>query len=189
MNPKAIIAEINNTPWGEQHAYVLDEAHNEGRDTKKCYSPDKAFHISPFMCMEQHYTWHFTSPKQHLSMHMQSYEHGTAIFDATMNLQRTEISRSALRTRPNAVSLYYRTRYQCDLLAGAAPVAEARSLLSPSFAEQRKPMSQTTAPTLHSSAKPQPTSLPNAWARRMVLAKMSRFTKGHLTISDGEQVF
>ena len=49
-------------------------------------------------------------------------------------------------------------------------------------------MSQTTAPTLHSSEKPQPTSLPNAWARRMVLAKMSRFTKGHLTISDCEQV-
>ncbi|MGB0606296.1 MAG: class I SAM-dependent methyltransferase [Candidatus Latescibacterota bacterium] len=49
-------------------------------------------------------------------------------------------------------------------------------------------MSQTTAPTLPPTAKPQPTSLPNAWARRMVLAKMSRFTKGHLTIEDGEQV-
>ena len=49
-------------------------------------------------------------------------------------------------------------------------------------------MSQTTAPTLPPTAKPQPTSLPNAWARRMVLAKMSRFTKGHLTIKDGEQV-
>ena len=93
---EAIIAEINNTPWGEQHAYVLDEAHNEGRDTKKRYSLDKAFHISPFMCMEQHYTWHFTSPKDHLSVHMQSHEHGTAIFDATMNLQRTEINCSAL---------------------------------------------------------------------------------------------
>ena len=49
-------------------------------------------------------------------------------------------------------------------------------------------MSQTTAPTLPPTAKPQPTSLPNAWARRIVLAKMSRFTKGHLTIEDGEQV-
>ncbi len=93
---EAIIAEINNTPWGEQHAYVLDEAHNEGRDIKKRYRLDKAFHISPFMCMEQHYTWHFTSPKDHLSVHMQSHEHGTAIFDASMNLQRTEISRCAL---------------------------------------------------------------------------------------------
>ncbi|MEC7281561.1 MAG: DUF1365 family protein, partial [Verrucomicrobiota bacterium] len=29
-------------------------------------------------------------------VHMQSHEHGAPIFDATMNLQRTEISRSAL---------------------------------------------------------------------------------------------
>lgn len=93
---EAIIAEINNTPWGEQHAYVLDEKHNEGRETKKCYKLDKAFHISPFMGMKQHYTWHFTAPKEHLSVHMQSHEQSTALFDATMNLQRTEISSPAL---------------------------------------------------------------------------------------------
>ena len=93
---EAIIAEINNTPWGEQYAYVLDETHNEGRETKKRYRLDKAFHISPFMGMEQHYTWHFTAPTDHLSVHMQSHEQETALFDATMNLQRTEISRRAL---------------------------------------------------------------------------------------------
>ncbi len=93
---EAIIAEINNTPWGEQHAYVLDEAHNEGREEKKRYQLDKAFHISPFMGMDQHYTWHFTAPTQHLSVHMQNHERGASLFDATMNLQRTEISSHSL---------------------------------------------------------------------------------------------
>lgn len=50
-------------------------------------------------------------------------------------------------------------------------------------------MSQTTAPTKQTTAQPQHTSLPNAWARRMVLAKMARFTQGHLTIEDGGQTF
>jgi cyclopropane-fatty-acyl-phospholipid synthase len=50
-------------------------------------------------------------------------------------------------------------------------------------------MSQTTARTTKTTAQPQPTSLPNAWARRMVLAKMARFTQGHLTIEDGGQTF
>ncbi len=50
-------------------------------------------------------------------------------------------------------------------------------------------MSQTTARTKQTTAQPQHTSLPNAWARRMVLAKMARFTQGHLTIEDGGQTF
>ncbi len=93
---EAIIAEINNTPWGEQHAYVLDETRNEGRDSKKRYQFDKAFHVSPFMGMEQHYTWHFVAPTHQLSVHMQSRERDAALFDATMNLQRTEISAGTL---------------------------------------------------------------------------------------------
>lgn len=93
---EAIIAEINNTPWGEQHAYVLDETRNEGRDSKKRYQFDKAFHVSPFMGMEQHYTWHFVAPTHQLSVHMQSRERDAALFDATMNLQRTEISARTL---------------------------------------------------------------------------------------------
>ena len=98
---------------------------------------------------------------------MQSHEQGTALFDATMNLQRTEISHRAAGPRAGAISFYNSPRYRRHLLAGAAPVAETRSLLSPSIAEQRKPMSQTTAPTLHSSQNrsphPCPTLRPVAW--------------------------
>ena len=73
---EAIIAEINNTPWGQQHAYVLDEGLNEGRDSKKRYQFDKAFHVSPFMGMDQHYAWNFTAPTSSLGIHMDNYEAG-----------------------------------------------------------------------------------------------------------------
>ena len=89
---EAIIAEINNTPWGQQHAYVLDEGLNEGRDSKKRYQFDKAFHVSPFMGMDQHYAWNFTAPTSSLGIHMDNYEAGDRLFDATMNLKRSEIS-------------------------------------------------------------------------------------------------
>ena len=48
-------------------------------------------------------------------------------------------------------------------------------------------MSQTTLDTTPKAARPQPTTLPNAWARRLVLAKLARFTKGYLIVEDGEQ--
>ena len=75
---------------------MLFRSRNEGRDSKKRYQFDKAFHVSPFMGMEQHYTWHFVAPTHQLSVHMQSRERDAALFDATMNLQRTEISAGTL---------------------------------------------------------------------------------------------
>ena len=50
-------------------------------------------------------------------------------------------------------------------------------------------MSQTTSPVQHSTIKSKSSLLTNSLARRMVLAKMARFTEGFLTIKDGEQVF
>ncbi len=97
---EAIVAEINNTPWGEQHTYVLDEAHNqvEGRAAgrKKHYGLRKVFHVSPFMGMEQDYDWRFICPGQRLVVHMENYEKGERIFDATLALRRTEIGAAAL---------------------------------------------------------------------------------------------
>jgi uncharacterized protein len=93
---EAIIAEINNTPWGQQHTYVLDEGLNSGRQHKKCYQFDKAFHVSPFMGMDQHYTWHFNAPTSSIGIHMDSIENSTSLFDATMNLKRCEINRFSL---------------------------------------------------------------------------------------------
>jgi hypothetical protein len=50
-----IVAEVNNTPWNEQHAYVLDSFENLSRGNKKHFRFSKDFHVSPFHAMEQTY--------------------------------------------------------------------------------------------------------------------------------------
>lgn len=93
---RTIIAEINNTPWGEQHCYVLDRKSDDGHGAKHRWRLEKEFHISPFMSMDVHYDWRFTDPADALSVHMQSREHGEHLFDATMTLRRVEITGTSL---------------------------------------------------------------------------------------------
>jgi DUF1365 family protein len=89
---ETIVAEVNNTPWGERHAYVLSESMNSGAAGHKQYRPAKQMHVSPFMVMDVDYDWRFSSPGNQLSVHMQNSRQGQKIFDATLVLKRSEIS-------------------------------------------------------------------------------------------------
>ena len=89
---ETIVAEVNNTPWGERHCYVLDEAMNQGKATHKRYSPVKQMHVSPFMPMDIDYDWRFSSPQETLAVHMENARQGRKIFDATLEFERTEIT-------------------------------------------------------------------------------------------------
>jgi uncharacterized protein len=93
---ETVVAEVNNTPWGEQHCYVLSEPMNKGTPTHKRYDFGKEFHVSPFMGMDQSYRWRLTEPGKGLSIHIENFENGEQLFDATMVLKRTEISSGAL---------------------------------------------------------------------------------------------
>ncbi len=93
---ETIVAEVNNTPWGERFCYVLGENMNQGKATHKRYSPVKQMHVSPFMPMDIDYDWRFSSPAEHLSVHMENSRKGRKIFDATLEFERTEISAGAL---------------------------------------------------------------------------------------------
>lgn len=93
---ETIVAEITNTPWGEQHLYVLAEDLNSGQGAKKRYAFDKNFHVSPFMAMEQQYVWRFTQPGPHLSVHIDNWERNCRLFDATMTMRRNEITDRSL---------------------------------------------------------------------------------------------
>jgi DUF1365 family protein len=93
---ETIVAEVNNTPWGERFCYVLGEEMNEGKATHKRYSPVKQMHVSPFMPMDIDYDWRFSSPAEHLSVHMENAHKGRKIFDATLDFKRTEISAGSL---------------------------------------------------------------------------------------------
>lgn len=93
---EAVVAEITNTPWKERHAYVLTEAMAEPgeRGLRFCFA--KEFHVSPFMPMAMSYDWRFDTPGRRLCVHMQNYQHGERVFDATLELSRREIGGASL---------------------------------------------------------------------------------------------
>ncbi|GAB4518092.1 MAG: DUF1365 domain-containing protein [Haliangiales bacterium] len=123
---EAIVAEVHNTPWGERHCYVLGEPQNLGSAHHKRFAFAKAFHVSPFMAMEQTYDWRFTTPDTQLTVHMKNHPATPAdqvdrdsgqrasadpdaaataagetarahVFDATMRLERAPLSAATLR--------------------------------------------------------------------------------------------
>ena len=93
---ETIVAEVNNTPWGEQHCYVLSECDNTGEGAFKRYTPMKEFHVSPFMPMDIEYDWRFGPVSETLNIHMQNYRDECKLFDATMSLKRQDINSRSL---------------------------------------------------------------------------------------------
>lgn len=102
---ETIVAEIENTPWGERHAYVLPPELDEARGrSKRRYRFAKAFHVSPFLDVGLAYDWRFTEPGRSLVVHMDVMSRdvadgtpsGTKLFDATLTLERREASGLAL---------------------------------------------------------------------------------------------
>lgn len=99
-----VVAEVNNTPWGEQHCYVLDRPVHEVPGRHRSYRSDKVFHVSPFMPMELEYQWGFSTPGERLSVHMAlqprtskpAQDTPARIFDATLQLQRAPICATQL---------------------------------------------------------------------------------------------
>ena len=54
---------------------------------------DKVFHVSPFIGMEGRYDWRVTEPGRQLLVHIDEQDdHGTHVFDATLSLQRRELT-------------------------------------------------------------------------------------------------
>jgi len=89
-----ILAEITNTPWKERHAYVLPRTPSMNGVMR--FRFEKGFHVSPFMPMNQHYDWRFSTPGHRLAVHMENTDTDGRIFDATMSLVRREITGAAL---------------------------------------------------------------------------------------------
>ncbi len=115
----SIVAEINNTPWNEQFAYVLPCNPHSSQQTSVGAPIDpprqpwietivarnesiyrfrfrKSFHVSPFMNMDFDYNWRFCNPDERLSVHMRNVKAGALHFDSTLILKRRPIDSSAL---------------------------------------------------------------------------------------------
>jgi hypothetical protein len=109
---ETVVAEVENIPWGERHAYVLERGDREGPVLSD--QLEKTHHVSPLMGMNQTYTFNAGTPGERLQIHIESRPRegtGTAsdacagansaaradarpkTFDATLSLRRRELSR------------------------------------------------------------------------------------------------
>jgi hypothetical protein len=91
------VAEVTSTPWGERHAYVLERS-GGGRVLHGDFA--KRLHVSPFMGMEQRYSFHAAEPGETVSVHIESTEAGARAFDATLNLRKVAAGRRVRATTP-----------------------------------------------------------------------------------------
>jgi DUF1365 family protein len=89
---EAMIAEVTNTPWGERRSYVL-EAGGDGLTG----TFEKLLHVSPFMPMEQTYEWRASEPGERLAVSIRNHERGEVVFEAGLDLRRTEITPASMR--------------------------------------------------------------------------------------------
>jgi hypothetical protein len=118
---EAVVAEVENIPWGQRHAYVLERGDREG--TVLSEELEKNHHVSPLMGMDQTCSFRAGTPGERLHIQIESRPReggarttpgadptaassgGTAtatlvaaqpapkIFDATLSLRRRELSR------------------------------------------------------------------------------------------------
>jgi len=94
---EAVVADVENIPWGERHPYVLARGGREGPVLSD--ELDKTLHVSPLMGMDQTYGFRATEPGERLTVHIESRPDagaGGKSFDATLNLRRRELSRPLL---------------------------------------------------------------------------------------------
>jgi hypothetical protein len=93
---ESVLAEVNNTPWGESHAYVIG---TDPSASNRVVSGQlqKEFHVSPLMGMDHVYEWRTTVPDEDLQVHIASHQDGVLAFDATLSLERRELAPTVAR--------------------------------------------------------------------------------------------
>lgn len=109
---ETVVAEVNNTPWGERHCYVLDATRQEDRSEHPAeassfapfeavrissrstgsrhlrFEHEKRFHVSPFMQMDMSYRWRIAEPDNSLTVQIENWQSDRRLFDCTFHLKR-----------------------------------------------------------------------------------------------------
>lgn len=91
-----VIAEVTNTPWREQHCYVLTGQQENYRFITPTHR--KEFHVSPFMDMNINYQWSIHAPHDRLQLKIESIRNNTKLFDASMNLKKVDLNAKNLKS-------------------------------------------------------------------------------------------
>lgn len=84
---EAIVAEVHNTPWGEEYARALDARQGPNDGTFYRFELDKEFHVSPFMPLDLHYMWRFSPPEEKLAVQMDLFREGNPVFNVNLELE------------------------------------------------------------------------------------------------------
>jgi len=93
---ECIVAEINNT-FGERLPYLLRSSDPASNGRRRVYATGKRIHVSPFMPMDQRYTWYFSEPLDRLYVRIDVEEEGMRPFHATLAARRVELTQASLR--------------------------------------------------------------------------------------------
>jgi DUF1365 family protein len=87
---ETLVAEVTNTPWSERRLYVLGAPTPSGIPASVRFA--KTLHVSPFMPMDLEYVWRSDIPGDRLSIHMNVVRGDDPLLDATLALQRENIT-------------------------------------------------------------------------------------------------
>lgn len=87
----AIVAQVNNTPWGEEHLYLIPSDTTDSKLTS-IDNLKKDFHVSPFMPMDMQYSMRFTAPDSKLAVRMTNFQDGGKKLDVVMNLRQKKMT-------------------------------------------------------------------------------------------------
>lgn len=94
---ESIVVEVSNTPWIEQHSYMIDESIDGVSVRRNCDQHgslqatwNKAFHVSPFMEMDYRYDFTFSEPRETMwvKSKMLKLSTGEVWFTASFELDR-----------------------------------------------------------------------------------------------------
>ena len=87
-----MLAEVSNTPWNERHHYAhLLEPGSNRRDNPK------AFHVSPFNPVNQHYCWQIEPPLEQARIVIDVDDERGHLFRALINLKREPLTLTSVR--------------------------------------------------------------------------------------------
>lgn len=89
---QAIVAEVHNTPWGEQYLRAFDPRNCRRDGDFYLFELNKEFHVSPFMPMDMNYTWRFTAPGEKLAIRMEDFRQGAKVLEVKLDLERAPLN-------------------------------------------------------------------------------------------------
>lgn len=91
-----VVAEVNNIPWFEQHAYAIaptGSARAVRGEMRRFEGQPKVFHVSPFIDMQHvSYSWMMTDPNERLLMKIGLERAGVPFFMAALDVTRSPFS-------------------------------------------------------------------------------------------------